>query len=79
MYKLTFDSIMGFYGKHNRTVFQRILEAQRNGTLGPFVGAGLSVPFGYKQWGGVLTELTENIIDGSQKALVLTQTKGCKY
>lgn len=77
--KLTFDSIMDFYGKHNRTVFQRILEAQRSGTLSPFVGAGLSVPFGYKQWGGVLKELAENILDEDKKALILCQIKNCQY
>ena len=77
--KLTFDSIMDFYGKHNRTVFQRILEAQRSGTLSPFVGAGLSVPFGYKHWGGVLKELAENILDEDKKALVLGQIKDSQY
>lgn len=77
--KLTFDSIMDFYGKHNRTVFQRILEAQRNGTLSPFVGAGLSVPFGYQQWGGVLKELAENILDETKKTPVLGQIKDSRY
>ena len=77
--KLTFDSIMSFYDKHNRSVYRRIVEAQRNGTLSPFVGAGLSVPFGYRQWGGVLTELAENIIDDSRKALALTQIKEGNY
>ena len=79
MRKLTFDSIMSFYDKHNRSVYRRIVDAQRNGTLSPFVGAGLSVPFGYRQWGGVLTELAENIIDDSRKALVLDQIKEGKY
>lgn len=79
MRKLTFDSIMSFYDKHNRSVYRRIVEAQRNGTLSPFVGAGLSVPFGYRQWGGVLTELAENIIDDSRKALALTQIKEGNY
>lgn len=79
MRKLTFDSIMSFYEKHNRSVYRRIVEAQRNGTLSPFVGAGLSVPFGYKQWGGVLTELVKNIIDDSQKSLALTKIKESKY
>ena len=79
MRKLTFDSIMSFYDKHNRSVYRRIVEAQRNGTLSPFVGAGLSVPFGYRQWGGVLMELAENIIDDSRKALALTQIKEGNY
>ena len=61
---LIFQSVMDFYKSHNRKIYRMILEAQRNGTLSPFVGAGLSVPFGYQQWGGALKELAENIIDG---------------
>ena len=70
---------MGFYKKHNQSVFQQILEAQRKGTLSPFVGAGLSVPFGYKQWGGVLKELAENILDENARSLVLDQLRRGEY
>ena len=70
---------MGFYKTHNQSVFQQILEAQRKGTLSPFVGAGLSVPFGYKQWGGVLKELAENILDEDAKSLVLDQLRRGEY
>ena len=76
---LTFQSVMGFYKKHNQSVFQQILEAQRKGTLSPFVGAGLSVPFGYKQWGGVLKELAENILDENARSLVLDQLSRGEY
>ena len=61
MRELTFDKVMDFYGKHNRNVFRMIVEAQKGGNLSPFVGAGLSCPFGYKLWGGVLAELAEYI------------------
>ena len=70
---------MGFYKKHNQSVFQQILDAQRKGTLSPFVGAGLSVPFGYKQWGGVLKELAENILDEDARSLVLDQLRRGEY
>lgn len=76
---LTFQSVMGFYKKHNQSVFQQILDAQRKGTLSPFVGAGLSVPFGYKQWGGVLKELAENILDENARSLVLDQLSRGEY
>lgn len=76
---LTFQSVMGFYKKHNQSVFQQILDAQRKGTLSPFVGAGLSVPFGYKQWGGVLKELAENILDEDARSLVLDQLRRGEY
>ena len=76
---LTFQSVMGFYKKHNQSVFQQILDAQRKGTLSPFVGAGLSVPFGYKQWGGVLKELAENILDQDARSLVLDQLRRGEY
>lgn len=61
---ITFEDAIGFnktIAKHNRNVFHMIVEAQKGGNLSPFVGAGLSVPFGYKLWGGVLTELAEYI------------------
>ena len=76
---LTFQSVIGFYKKHNQSVFQQILDAQRKGTLSPFVGAGLSVPFGYKQWGGVLKELAENILDEDARSLVLDQLSRGEY
>ena len=76
---LTFQSVMGFYKTHNQSVFQQILDAQRKGTLSPFVGAGLSVPFGYKQWGGVLKELAENILDEDARSLVLDQLRRGEY
>ena len=64
MSNLTFDEAIGFskvISKHNRDVFRMIVEAQKSGNLCPFVGAGLSFPFGYKLWGGVLAELAEYI------------------
>lgn len=79
MRKLTFDSIMEFFKPHNRSVYNKILEAQQNGTLSPFVGAGLSIPFGYKQWSLVLKELAENILDENKKALVLDLIKKGQY
>lgn len=79
MSKDKFNSIMEFCKPHNRNMYNKMLTAQQNGTLSPFVGAGLSVPFGYRQWGGVLKELAENIMDETRKALVLAQIKVGKY
>lgn len=79
MSKDEFNSIMEFCNPHNRNMYNKMLTAQQNGTLSPFVGAGLSIPFGYRQWGGVLKELAENIMDETRKALVLAQIKAGKY
>ena len=61
LHDLTFDAVMDFYGKHNRDVFRMIVEAQKSGNLSPFVGAGLSRPFGYKLWGGVLADHPDHV------------------
>lgn len=77
--ELTFQSVMNFYEPHNQSVFQKIVEAQKNGTLSPFVGAGLSIPFGYKLWGSVLTDLASYIPEEQQKKLAFDQIHEYKY
>lgn len=76
---LTFDTVMDFYGKHNRDVFRMIVEAQKGGNLSPFVGAGLSCPFGYKLWGGVLAELAEYIPTETDRKTALEQIHNSQY
>lgn len=76
---LTFDTVMDFYGKHNRNVFRMIVEAQRGGNLSPFVGAGLSCSFGYKLWGGVLVELAEYIPTEADRKTALEQIHNSQY
>lgn len=76
---LTFDTVMDFYGKHNRNVFRMIVEAQKGGNLSPFVGAGLSCPFGYKLWGGVLAELAEYIPTEADRKTALEQIHNSQY
>lgn len=77
--ELTFDEVMDFYGKHNRDVFRMIVEAQKGGNLSPFVGAGLSCPFGYKLWGGVLAELAEYIPTEADRKMALAQIHNSQY
>lgn len=77
--ELTFDTVMNFYGKHNRDVFRMIVEAQKGGNLSPFVGAGLSCPFGYKLWGGVLVELAEYIPTEADRKTALEQIHNSQY
>lgn len=79
MRDLTFDKVMDFYGKHNRNVFRMIVEAQKGGNLSPFVGAGLSCPFGYKLWGGVLAELAEYIPTEADRNMALEQIHNSQY
>ena len=79
MRNLTFDTVMNFYGKHNRNVFRMIVEAQKGGNLSPFVGAGLSCPFGYKLWGGVLAELAEYIPTEADRKTALEQIHNSQY
>ena len=79
MRDLTFDAVMDFYGKHNRDVFRMIVEAQKGGNLSPFVGAGLSCPFGYKLWGGVLAELAEYIPTEADRKTALEQIHNSQY
>lgn len=79
MQQLNFQTVMDFCRKHNQSVFQKIVEAQKNGTLSPFIGAGLSVPFGYKLWEKVLTELADYIPADEKKLLALDQIRQCKY
>lgn len=79
LHDLTFDEVMGFHGKHNRNVFRMIVEAQRGGNLSPFVGAGLSCPFGYKLWGGVLAELAEYIPTEANRKTALEQIHNSQY
>ena len=79
LHKLTFDQAMGLHEQHNHNVFRMIVEAQKNGTLSPFVGAGLSFPFGYKLWGGVLAELAGYIPIEDEKAMALSQISAGKY
>lgn len=71
MNRIKFDDVMNFYPKHNRSIYTKIVEAQKSNSLIPFVGAGMSVFCGYKLWGAVLCELAEFILleDERQAAL----------
>ncbi len=57
---MTFDAIMS-YSKSNRETYKELKAAVlREGTrCTPFVGAGLSVPFGGVKWGGLLRKLLD--------------------
>ena len=71
---------MNFYPKHNRSVFDMIVEAQKSGNLIPFVGAGMSVFCGYKLWGAVLYELAEFIpSDDKRKQDAIKHINDCRY
>lgn len=61
MSRIKFDDVINFYPKHNQSIFGKIVEAQKGGSLIPFVGAGMSAFCGYKLWGAVLRELAEFI------------------
>ena len=71
--KISFNDVMNFSHKHNISVYHNIVAAQKNGSLIPFVGAGMSIFCGYKPWGDVLCDLAEfiqeDMKDERQKAL----------
>lgn len=60
---ITFSEIMEFYPEHNRSVYEELKNACRNGRVIPFVGAGLSVFCGYQIWPDVLRRLAKFILD----------------
>ncbi len=76
---IKFEDIINFYPKHNRSIFGKIVEAQKSGSLIPFVGAGMSVFCGYKLWGTVLRELAEFIPTEDVHQAVLEQIDSGAY
>ena len=77
--KLTFEDIMNFCPKHNRSIYDNIVAAQTDGNVIPFIGAGLSAFCGYKLWGGVLSELADFIPDEEAKAAALSEIQAYEY
>lgn len=75
--RLKFDDVMNYYPKHkhNRDVYNAILELHKNKGITPFIGAGLSVFCGYRLWPGVLTELAEYIPVNKEKSSALNKIK----
>ena len=72
---------MKFCPNHNLSVYHKIVAAQKEKSLIPFVGAGMSVFCGYKLWGNVLCELAEFIQEDmeDQHKAALEQIKNGAY
>ena len=68
--KITFDEIMEFYPKHNRSVYEDLKAEYQKGCLLPFVGAGLSVFCWYKSWPDVLKELNEFVFSAEKRTQI---------
>ncbi len=68
MGSITFAEIMEFYPEHNNSVFEDLKKDYQQGSLIPFVGAGLSVFCGYLQWPKVLERLAGFLYDKDAKA-----------
>lgn len=79
MGNLNFDDVMNFYSKHNRSIFGKIVAAQKKSGLIPFVGAGLSAFCGYKLWGDVLRDLAEFILVDDNRQAVLNRIGEADY
>ena len=79
MNKINFDDVMNFYPRHNHSIYSKIVEAQKSGSLIPFVGAGMSIFCGYKLWGDVLRELTEFILIDDNRQIALKQIDDGAY
>lgn len=79
--KIRFDDVMKFCPNHNLSVYHKIVAAQKEKSLIPFVGAGMSVFCGYKLWGNVLCELAEFIQEDmeDQHKAALEQIKNGAY
>ena len=77
--RINFDDVMNFYPKHNHSIYNKIVDTQKNGSLIPFVGAGLSVFCGYKLWGDVLRELAEFILIEDKRQAALKQIDDGAY
>ncbi len=60
---ILFSEIMDFYPKHNASVYEDLKKDYQNGSLIPFVGAGLSAFCGYSGWSQVLKELAGYIYE----------------
>ena len=76
---INFDDVMDFYPKHNLSIYSKIVDAQKSGSLIPFVGAGMSVFCGYKLWGAVLRELAEFILLEDKRQAALKQIDNGAY
>ena len=74
--KLTFEDIMNYHPE-NREVFEDL--KRKLPMVVPFVGAGLSVPCGYPQWGKALEGMAKRIGDISKKENVAEIIKQKKY
>lgn len=70
---------MNFYPKHNQSIYNKIVEAQKSNSLIPFVGAGMSVFCGYKLWGAVLRELAEFILTEDERQAALKKIDDSAY
>lgn len=70
MSQITFQEIMDFYPKHNRSVYNDLLNDCRQGGLVPFVGAGLSVFCGYLSWPDVLRQLIDFVFDEAERTRI---------
>lgn len=79
MNRIKFDDVMNFYPKHNRSIYSKIAGAQKNNSLIPFVGAGMSVFCGYKLWGDVLSELAEFILADDERQAALKKIEEDAY
>lgn len=76
--RITFEEIMACYGG-NETAYAGLKESYKKNKTVPFVGAGLCVPFGYKQWSGLLKELATLLSDSTSKNLVNAQIDAGRF
>lgn len=67
MSNISFDEIMNFYPRHNRSVYDDLINDCKSKNLIPFVGAGLSAFCGYKLWPDVLRQLSEFVFSEEKR------------
>ena len=80
MYTIKFESVIGFYQEHNSWAYGELLKAARKeGSIVPFVGAGLSVAFGIKQWPNVLRESAKSVHAQQKRAEIEAMIDEKKY
>lgn len=77
--RLSFEDVMKFYPKHNESVYNQIKAAHKASSLIPFVGAGMSVFFGYKLWPDVLRELAQFVLLEDDRKAAIDQINQEQY